>query len=87
MDVIAPHLKINERRQAAASLAKLAEDDDWDDADKMAAASEVFRLVTGVPLAAEQRVDAAAGPLRRRRSDIRHRRQLRRRGNQRRHDR
>ena len=59
MDTIAPHLEIDERRQAAASLAKLAADDDWDDADKMAAASEAFRLVTGVPLAAEQRMGAA----------------------------
>ena len=59
MDTIAPHLEINERRQAAASLAKLSADGDWDDADKMAAASEAFRLVTGVPLAAEQRVGAA----------------------------
>ena len=59
MDTIAPGLSINERRQAAAALAKLSADDDWDDADRMKAASEVFRLVTGVPLDAEQRVGAA----------------------------
>ena len=58
MDTIAPGLSIEERRQAAAALARLSADDDWDDADRMAAASEVFRLVTGVPLAAEARVGA-----------------------------
>ena len=59
MNTIEPELSINERRQAAAALAKLSADDDWDDADKMEAASEVFRLVTGVPLNAEERIDAA----------------------------
>ena len=58
MDTIAPGLSINHRRQAAAALARLSADDDWDDADRMAAASEVFRLVTGVPLDAEQRMGA-----------------------------
>ena len=58
MDTIAPSLGITERRQAAAVLVKLSADDDWDDADRMAAASEVFRLVTGVPLDAEQRMGA-----------------------------
>ena len=60
MDTSAPGLSINERRQAAAALAKLSADDDWDDANRMAAASEVFRLVTGVPLDAEARMGAAA---------------------------
>ncbi len=59
MDTIAPSLAINQRRQAAATLAALAADDDWDDADRMAAASEVFRLVTGVPLDAERRIAAS----------------------------
>ena len=59
MDTIAPGLAINQRRQAAESLARLAADDDWDDADRMAAASEVFRLVTGVPLDAERRMAAS----------------------------
>ena len=59
MDAIAPDLSINERRQAATALARLSTDDDWDDADRMEAASEVFRLVTGVPLNAEQRLGAA----------------------------
>ena len=59
MNTIAPDLYINERRQASATLAKLSTDDDWDDSDKMEAASEVFRLVTGVPLNAEERVGAA----------------------------
>ena len=59
MNTIAPGLSIDERRQAAGALATLSADDDWDDADRMAAASEVFRLVTGVPLAAEQRIGAA----------------------------
>ena len=59
MNIIAPDLSINERRQAAAALARLSTDDDWDDADRMEAASEVFRLVTGVPLNAEQRLGAA----------------------------
>ena len=59
MNTIASDLSINQRRQAAAALARLAVDDDLDDADRMAAASEVFRLVTGVPLAAEQRMNAA----------------------------
>ena len=59
MDTIAPSLSINERRQAAAALSKLSSVDDWDHADRMAAASEVFRLVTGVPLDAESRMSAA----------------------------
>ena len=59
MDTIAPGLSINERRQAAAALAKLSSVDDWGAADRMAAASEVFRLVTGVPLDAEGRLGAA----------------------------
>lgn len=58
MNTTALGLAINERRLAAASLARLSSDDDWDDADRMAAASEVFRLVTGVPLDAEQRLGA-----------------------------
>ena len=58
MDTIAPSLGINERRQAAAALAQLAADGDLDETERMAAASEVFRLVTGVPLAAEQRIGA-----------------------------
>ncbi len=59
MDIIAPELSIAQRRQAAAALARLAADDDWNDEDRMAAASEVFRLATGVPLNAQQRIDAA----------------------------
>ena len=59
MDTIAPGLSINERRQASASLARLSADGDWNDTDKAAAASEVFRLVTGVPLDAEVHVGAA----------------------------
>ena len=59
MDTIAPSLGVNERRQAAAALARLSADDDWDDDDRMEAASEVFRLVTGVPLNAEERMGAA----------------------------
>ena len=59
MNTIAPGLSINERRQAAAALARLSADDDWSAADKMEAASEVFRLVTGVPLNADERMSAA----------------------------
>ena len=59
MDTIAPSLSFNERRQAAAALAKLSSDGDWEHADRMSAASEVFRLVTGVPLDAEARLGAA----------------------------
>ena len=59
MNTIAPGLSISERRQAATALANLAADDDWDHEDGMAAASEVFRLVTGAPLNAEQRTAAA----------------------------
>ena len=59
LDVIAAELSIEERRQAAGALAKLSADGDLRGVDKMAAASEVFRLVTGVPLNAEQRVGAA----------------------------
>ena len=58
MDTIAPGLSINERRQAAAALARLASDGELDETERMAAASEVFRLVTGVPLNAEQRIGA-----------------------------
>ena len=59
MDIIAPSLGISERRQAAASLAKLASDGELDETERIAAASETFRLVTGVPLSAEQRASAA----------------------------
>lgn len=59
MDTIAPSLFIDQRRQAAAMLAELSADSGWDSADRMAAASEVFRLVTGVPLEAEARLGAA----------------------------
>ena len=60
MDTIAPGLSITQRRQAASTLAKLSADGDWDHEDRMNAASEVFRLVTGVPLDAEARIGAAA---------------------------
>ncbi len=59
MNAIAPELDIDERRQAASTLARLSADGDWDGEDGMAAASEVFRLVTGVPLQAEKRMGAA----------------------------
>ena len=59
MDTIAPGLSINQRRQAASTLARLSADGNWDHADRMSAASEVFRLVTGVPLNAQERIDAA----------------------------
>lgn len=59
LDVIAAELSVEERRQAAGALAKLSSDGDLRGVDKMAAAGEVFRLVTGVPLNAEQRVGAA----------------------------
>ena len=59
LDVIAAELSIEERRQAAGALAKLSADGDLRGVDKMAAAGEVFRLVTGVPLNAEQRAGAA----------------------------
>ena len=49
MDTIAPGLAISERRKAAAGLARLSQDDDWDHDDRMAAGNELFRLVTGVP--------------------------------------
>ena len=49
MNTNAPGLSINENMQAVAALARLSEDDDWDDADCLEAVSEVFRLVTGVP--------------------------------------
>ena len=58
MDVIAPGLALGERDQAAAALMELSLDDDWDDEDRVVAASEVFRLVTGVPLDAEGRMGA-----------------------------
>ena len=60
LNIIAPGLAINERRQAAASLARLAADTDWsDEGAKLAAANEAFRLVTGVPLNAQARLGAA----------------------------
>ena len=59
MDIIAPELYIGARNQAAAALMELSLDDDWDDADRVAAASEVFRLVTGIPLDAEGRIGAS----------------------------
>lgn len=58
MNTIAPGLGINQRRQAASALAVLASDGQLDGTERVTAASEVFRLVTGVPLAAEQRVGA-----------------------------
>lgn len=59
MDTIAPELAVNERRHAASQLAKLAADGTWDDEDKMEAAGEVFRLVTGTSLNVQERQDAA----------------------------
>ena len=60
LNIIAPGLAINERQQAAASLARLAADTDWsDEGAKLAAANEAFRLVTGVPLNAQARLGAA----------------------------
>ena len=59
MNTIAPGLSINERRKAAAALAKLSADDNGDNYDRMTAANEVFRLATGVPLDAEARMRAA----------------------------
>ena len=59
LDTIAPGLSIDERKQASASLARLSASGDWNDVDRMEAASEVFRLVTGVPLNAEGRIGAA----------------------------
>lgn len=59
MDTIAPMLSIDERTRAAGALARLSADEDWGNADKMEAASEAFRLVTGVPLKAQERVGAA----------------------------
>ena len=44
MNTVPPGLSINKRRQAAAALAKLSSDIGWDAADRMRAASEVFRL-------------------------------------------
>ena len=58
MDTIAPSLSINERKQAAAALARLSADRGWDDTNRIEAASEVFRVVTGVPLDAEARMGA-----------------------------
>lgn len=59
MNVIAPGLSINDRRQAADALAKLSEDDGWSGTDIEAAANEAFRLITGVPLKSEERIEAA----------------------------
>ena len=59
MNTIAPGLSINDRRQAANALARLSEDDGWSDTDIEAAANEAFRLVTGVPLKSEERIEAA----------------------------
>ena len=57
LNTIAPGLSINERRQAAASLARMSASG-WSDVDMMDAASEAFRLVTGVPLNAQGRIEA-----------------------------
>lgn len=59
MDVVAPGLALGERDQASAALMELSLDDDWDNEDRVAASSEVFRLVTGVPLDAEGRMGAS----------------------------
>ena len=59
MDTFAPSLSIKERRQAASTPTNPSADGDWDDNDRMRAASEVFRLVTSVPLDAEGYVGAA----------------------------
>ena len=58
MDIIAPGLGINERGLAADALMELSIADGWDNNDRVAAASEVFKLVTGVPLVVEARIDA-----------------------------
>ena len=49
MDIIAPGLGANEPGLAADALMELSLADGWDNNDRVAAASEVFRLVTGVP--------------------------------------
>ena len=59
MDTIAASLSINEHRQVAVTLAKLSSVQNWDQANRMVATSEAFRLVTGVPLDAEARMGAA----------------------------
>ena len=58
MNTIVPGLHVDERGQAAVVLARLSVDTDWDDTDRMEGMSEVFRLVTGVPLDAEERIGA-----------------------------
>ena len=59
MDTIAPGLSVHERKKAAGMLARLSAATDWEDADRVEAANEVFRLVTGIPLEAEKRIGAA----------------------------
>ena len=51
--------KFNVTKKSGSSAGRLSIDDDWDDMDRLEAASEVFRLVTGVPLNAEKRLGAA----------------------------
>ena len=58
MGIIAPGLGINERGLDADALMELSIADGWDNNDRVAVASEVFRLVTGVPLDVEARIGA-----------------------------
>ena len=56
MNIIAPGLGINECGLAADALMELSITDGWDNNDRVAAASEVFKLATGVPLDIEARI-------------------------------
>ena len=60
LDTIAPGASINDRRQAADRLARLsAVSGDWNAEQRMEAANELFKLITGNQPDADQRVEAA----------------------------
>ena len=60
LDTIAPGASINDRREAADKLAKLsAASGDWNAEQRMEAANELFRLITGNEPDVERRVEAA----------------------------
>ena len=60
LDTIAPGASINARRVAAEKLAALSEvSGDWNAEQRMEAANEITRLITGHGLDAERRIEAA----------------------------
>ena len=59
LNTITPEASISDRREAARSLARLSQADDWDEEHTKEAANELVMLITGDALDAERRINAA----------------------------